>query len=93
MNIQLFNFLEDYNEQIVNLLMSKIPRSVPAYAKMPRTELKQLLEHLLDGYVDTSLPGAGNLPAGLRLLHKPFTPAELARRVREALDAGATTAA
>ena len=51
-NIQLFNFLEDYNAQIVNLLMGKIPRSIPAYSRMPRTELKQMLEHLLDGYVD-----------------------------------------
>ena len=47
----------------------------------------------MSGYVDTSVPGAGNLPAGLRLLHKPFTPAELARRIREALDARVTTAA
>jgi signal transduction histidine kinase/ligand-binding sensor domain-containing protein/CheY-like chemotaxis protein len=47
----------------------------------------------MSGYVDTSLPGAASLPSGVRLLHKPFTPAELARRVREALDAKATSAA
>ena len=51
MNIQLFNFLEDYNAQIVNLLQGKIPRAIPAYSKIPRTELKQMLEHLLDGSV------------------------------------------
>ncbi len=56
-NIQLFNFLEDYNSQIVNLLLTKIPRSVAAYSKMPRTELKQMLEHLLDGYVDLLVTG------------------------------------
>ncbi|MEZ4271181.1 MAG: hypothetical protein R3C68_07045 [Myxococcota bacterium] len=40
MNIQLFNFLEDYNAQIVNLLQSKIQRSIPAYNKLPRSEIK-----------------------------------------------------
>lgn len=57
MNIQLFNFLEDYNAQIINLLMNKIPRSVSAYSKLPRSELKQMLEHLLDGYVDLLVTG------------------------------------
>lgn len=57
MNIQLFNFLEDYNAQIVSLLMNKIPRSIPSYAKMPRSELKEMLEHLLDGYVDLLVTG------------------------------------
>lgn len=57
MNIQLFNFLEDYNTQIVNLLMGKIPRQISAYGRMPRTELKQMLEHLLDGYIDLLVTG------------------------------------
>ncbi len=57
MNIQLFNFLEDYNSQIVNLLLGKIPRSIKAYGRMPRTELKQMLEHLLDGYIDLLVTG------------------------------------
>ena len=57
MNIQLFNFLEDYNAQIISLLMNKIPRSIAAYGRMPRTELKQMLEHLLDGYIDLLVTG------------------------------------
>ena len=57
MNIQLFNFLEDYSDQIVNLLLGKIPKAVTAYHKMPRTELKQMLEHLLDGYIDLLVTG------------------------------------
>ncbi len=57
MNIQLFNFLEDYNGQIINLLLTKIPRTVSAYTKMPKTELKQMLEHLLDGYIDLLVTG------------------------------------
>ena len=57
MNIQLFNFLEDYNAQIITLLLGKIPKGIQAYGKMPRTELKQMLEHLLDGYVDLLVTG------------------------------------
>ena len=57
MNIQLFNFLEDYNSQIVSLLLAKIPRQINAYTRMPRTELKQMLEHLLDGYIDLLVTG------------------------------------
>jgi hypothetical protein len=56
-NIQLFNFLEDYNSQIVSLLLAKIPRQINAYTRMPRTELKQMLEHLLDGYIDLLVTG------------------------------------
>lgn len=57
MNIQLFNFLEDYNAQIINLLLGKIPREIPAYSKLPRSELKQMLEHILDGYIDLLVTG------------------------------------
>ena len=57
MNIQIFNFLEDYNSQIVSLLQSKIPRSIPAYNRLPRSELKEMLEHLLDGYIDLLVTG------------------------------------
>jgi len=56
-NIQIFNFLEDYNSQIVSLLQSKIPRSIPAYNRLPRSELKEMLEHLLDGYIDLLVTG------------------------------------
>ena len=57
MNIQIFNFLEDYNAQIVGLLHGKIPRAIPAYSRIPRNELKQMLEHLLDGYIDLLVTG------------------------------------
>jgi len=56
-NIQLFNFLEDYSQQIVSLLQGKIPRAVPNYNKLPRNELKQMLEHILDGYIDLLVTG------------------------------------
>lgn len=57
MNIELFNFLEDYNDEIVKLLASRIPREIKAYTKIPRAELRQLLEHLLDGYIDLLVTG------------------------------------
>lgn len=57
MNIQIFNFLEDYSTQIVSLLQNKIPRSIPAYSRLPRSELKEMLEHLLDGYIDLLVTG------------------------------------
>jgi CheY-like chemotaxis protein len=40
----------------------------------------------LSGYTDEAIAHHGVLQAGIELLHKPFTPDVLARRVREVLD-------
>lgn len=40
----------------------------------------------VSGYTDDAIARHGVLAAGVELLHKPFTPATLARRVREILD-------
>jgi CheY-like chemotaxis protein len=40
----------------------------------------------LSGYTDEAIAHHGLLQAGIELLHKPFTPDVLARRVREVLD-------
>ena len=37
--------------------MGKIPRQIAAYQRMPKSELKQMLEHLLDGYIDLLVTG------------------------------------
>jgi PAS domain S-box-containing protein len=44
----------------------------------------------LSGYTDEAIAHHGVLQAGIELLHKPFTPDTLARRVREVLDQHAT---
>jgi CheY-like chemotaxis protein len=42
----------------------------------------------MSGYTDDAIVRHGILERGLNYLQKPFTPAALARRVREVLDAG-----
>jgi two-component system, cell cycle sensor histidine kinase and response regulator CckA len=44
----------------------------------------------LSGYTDAAIAPHGVLEAGIELLHKPFTPDTLTRRVREVLDKRAT---
>jgi len=41
----------------------------------------------ISGYSESALTERGLLPEGRRLLHKPFTPDELAAAVAEALEA------
>jgi CheY-like chemotaxis protein len=41
----------------------------------------------MSGYTDDIITNGGVLEAGLAFLQKPFTPAALAKKVREALDA------
>jgi hypothetical protein len=57
MNVELFNFLEDYREQVVQLMVTKIPKEIKAYARVSRTELKETMDHMLDGYIDLLVTG------------------------------------
>ncbi len=65
---------------------------------MPEMSGRDLVRHLLDlrpgvpvlymtGYSDEAIARHGVLDPGTALIQKPFTPAALARKVREALDA------
>ncbi len=55
--IELFTFLERNKDDIIDDLMETIPATVPAYLKVPRTELRQSLEHLLEAYGDYLVTG------------------------------------
>ncbi len=54
--------------------------------KAQRPDTKVLL---MSGYTDDALAHNGVLDDGIRFLEKPFSPSQLARKVREVLDAPA----
>ena len=66
---------------------------------LPRMSGRKVAEHLaslrpgmkvlyMSGYTDDAIVRHGVLEASTAFLQKPFTPASLARKVREVLDAG-----
>lgn len=55
--IELFQFLERNKADIIADLMERIPATVPAYLKVPKPELQQTLEHLLEAYGDYLVTG------------------------------------
>ncbi|MBK8012262.1 MAG: RsbRD N-terminal domain-containing protein [Deltaproteobacteria bacterium] len=55
--IELFTFLEKRKDEIIDDLVVRIPATVPAYLKVPRPELKQTLEHLLEAFGDYLVTG------------------------------------
>lgn len=55
--IELFTFLEKNKPDIIEDLMERIPATVPAYLKVPKPELRQSLEHLLEAYGDYLVTG------------------------------------
>jgi hypothetical protein len=55
--IELFTFLEKNKPELIEDLMERIPATVPAYMKVPKSELRQSLEHLLEAYGDYLVTG------------------------------------
>lgn len=55
--IELFQFLERNQADIVADLMERTPATVPAFLKVPKPELQQTLEHLLEAYGDYLVTG------------------------------------
>lgn len=49
--IVLHNFIESHRFRISNQLLIQIPRQVRAYARLPRGEMRQSVDYLLDGYL------------------------------------------
>ena len=72
--IELFTFLEKNKADIVDDLMREIPATVPSYMKVPKPELKQSLEHLLEAYGDYLVTGEPDtLTSVLRYITKDMT--------------------
>ena len=57
MNFESFNFLEDTSTQIIKLLHEQMLRQRPAFAAIPDASLKQMLEQIVDGYIDLAVTG------------------------------------
>jgi len=55
--IELFTFLERNKDEIVDDLVERIPATVPAYRKVPKPELRQSLEHLMEAFGDFLVTG------------------------------------
>jgi hypothetical protein len=55
--IELYNFLENNKTQVISTLLARIPKDIPAYARVPRNDLKQSLEYLLEAYTDLLVTG------------------------------------
>lgn len=55
--IELFTFLERNKAEIVEDLLERIPATVPAYRKVPKPELRQSLDHLMEAFGDFLVTG------------------------------------
>jgi signal transduction histidine kinase/CheY-like chemotaxis protein len=59
-------------------------KTLADWLKLHRPEVRVLF---ISGYTEDAIVQHGVLDAGVSFLHKPFTPGELARKVREVIDA------
>lgn len=57
MNIELFNFLEDYHSEIVSTLRSRLAGEHPVYEEISPETLDDLLERILDAHIDLLVTG------------------------------------
>ncbi|MBI2378048.1 MAG: RsbRD N-terminal domain-containing protein [Deltaproteobacteria bacterium] len=55
--IELFTFLEKHKAEIVDDLVERIPATVPAFRKIPKTEIRQTMEHLMEAFGDFLVTG------------------------------------
>jgi hypothetical protein len=65
--LELYNFMESNHDALVSNLLAKVPKEVAAYSRLPRNELKQSIEHLLEAYTDLLVTGQDE---GLRAFFK-----------------------
>jgi two-component system, cell cycle sensor histidine kinase and response regulator CckA len=71
----------------LRVLILEDKMSGPVLAESLRARHPGLRVLFMSGYTADAIGRHGVLEAGLALLHKPFTPDALARKVRELLDA------
>jgi PAS domain S-box-containing protein len=79
----------EQHTDVIHLLLTDVVMpgmSGPELAERLTVEYPALEVLYLSGYTDEAIAHHGVLRAGVELLHKPFTPDALARRVREVLD-------
>lgn len=50
--LSLYNILVENRSRVVSGVMSRVPREVKAYSRVPRAELRESVEHLYDAYLD-----------------------------------------
>ena len=55
--LELYNFMENNHDALVSNLLTRVPKEVAAYSRLPRNELKQSIEHLLEAYTDLLVTG------------------------------------
>ena len=53
----LYNLLEKNRERIILTLLKNVPKEVRAYARVPKSELKESIEHLYEAYTDLLVSG------------------------------------
>jgi len=83
--------LANAHDGVIHLLVTDVVmpgmsgRDLAQHLAPVRREMKALY---LSGYTDDAIVQHGVLEPGIAFLQKPFMPQELARKVREVLDAG-----
>ena len=65
--LELYNFMESNHDALVSQLLTRVPKEVGPYSRLPRNELKQSIEHLLEAYTDLLVTGQDE---GLRAFFK-----------------------
>jgi len=80
------SFRGTFNLLLTDVVMPGMNGRILAEQLQPRQPGMKVL--YMSGYTDTFVAGHGVLEPGTYLLHKPFTEADLIRKVREVLDGG-----
>jgi hypothetical protein len=56
--LSLYNILVEHRTRIVSGVLSRVPKDVKAYSRIPRGEMRESIEHLYDAYLDFVASGS-----------------------------------